>query len=79
MRAEEILAEAWRQICAVRGRGGRPARIVLSPEAYRLVQDYRAGLGSLQDPEMDYISRHSLFTLPVYIEKAAAPRVEEEA
>ena len=77
MKAEEILAEVWRQIRDIRGRGGLPARIVISPEAYRLVQEYRAGLGSLENPEMDYLSRHSIFTLPVYVEKDVSPRVEE--
>ncbi len=78
MRAEEVLAELWRQIRESREGGGRPVRIVLDPEAYRLVQDYRAALGTAAAPELDYLARHSLFGLPVYIEKGGPPRVEND-
>jgi hypothetical protein len=78
MRAEEIIAEIWRQIGKIRKDGGRPGRVVLSPEHYTLVQNYRAGLGTLENPEQDYISRHSLFNLTIYIEPSAVPTVDEE-
>ena len=78
MRAEEIIAEIWRQIGQIRERGGRPERVVLSPEHYALIQNYRAGLGNLENPEQDYITRHSLFNLAIYIEASAVPTVDEE-
>lgn len=78
MRAEEIIAEIWKQIGEIRARNGRPGRVVLSPDCYQLVQQYRAGLGDLANPALDYISRYEVFGLPVYIDPSVPAIVEEE-
>ena len=77
MRPEEIIVELWRGIREMREAGKTPGKIILSPEAYRLVQFWHALLGELPDPEKDYITRHTIFNLPVYIENDAQARVEE--
>jgi hypothetical protein len=76
MRAEEIVAELWRQIRESYDTGKRPERVVLSPENYRLVRDWHAALGELPDPGRDYISKDTIFNLPVFIDSGAGVRVE---
>jgi hypothetical protein len=76
MRAEEIVIELWRQLCALRSCGVSPGRIILSPENYRQVQAWHIALGELENPERDYISRHSIFGLPVFIDAGISLKVE---
>ena len=75
MRPEEIVMELWRQIRELREAGKIPEKIILSPLDYRLVQAWHAVLGELPDPSKDYITRHSIFNIPVFIEDEARPHV----
>jgi hypothetical protein len=68
IRAEEIIADLWRQIRGFHEQGVRPDMIILSPAVYRRIQAYRTGLGDLADPEKDYLSRHEVFGLPIFID-----------
>jgi hypothetical protein len=68
-RPEEIVVEIWRRIRELREAGRRPGRIILSAENYRAVQAWHAGLGELSDPSKDYITKHAIFNLPVFIQK----------
>jgi hypothetical protein len=67
-RAEEIIADIWRQIRDLHERGLKPDSVVLSPSIYRLIQAYRAGLGDLEEPGKDYLTRYAIFGLPVFID-----------
>ena len=67
-RAEELLVEIWGRITAFREGGGEPERLVLSMRNYRLIQNYHARLGLLENNELDYISRYEIFGLPVYVD-----------
>lgn len=78
MRAEEIIAELWRQMREMRAGGKNPAKIILSPEQCRHVWAWHIALGELKDPSQDYITRDSIFGLPVFIEENAAPKVAEK-
>ncbi|MDR1625894.1 MAG: hypothetical protein LBT33_05075 [Spirochaetia bacterium] len=75
-RPEEIIAELWRQIRALRAAGKKPQSVLLSVEDYRAVQAWHAALGELPDPAQDYISKYAIFSLPVFVENGAAPRVQ---
>jgi hypothetical protein len=76
MRAEEIIADLWRQIRDIYEAGKKPAKVILSPENYRRVQEWHAALGELPDPSRDYISKYSIFHLPVFVDSGAGVRVE---
>ncbi|MDR1932540.1 MAG: hypothetical protein LBQ57_06950 [Spirochaetales bacterium] len=75
-RPEEVIAELWRQIQGARAAGKKPEKIILSIENYRTVQAWHAALGELTDPEKDYITRYTIFNLPVFIDPGAGARVE---
>jgi hypothetical protein len=74
-RPEEIIAELWRQIREMRAAGKTPEKIVMPVEKYRMVQAWHVMLGELSDPSRDYITRHTIFNLPVFIETRAEIRV----
>ena len=77
MRPEEIIVDLWRQIRQLRDEGKIPEKIILSPEDYRIVQDWHTALGELPDPSKDYITKHSIFNLPVYVQTSSTPKVRE--
>lgn len=76
MKAEEIIAEVWRQRSEMIEAGKQPERIILSSGDYRRVQEYHVRLGELPKPDMDYIQKDSLFGIPVFIEEVEAVTVE---
>jgi hypothetical protein len=75
-RAEEILLALWKNIRSMKEAGDVPDRVVLGPASFRLIQAYRARLGELANPGMDYITRDSIFSLPVYIDDTADYEVQ---
>lgn len=77
-RPEEIIAELWRQMRDLREAGKRPAAILMSVEDYRIVQAWHAVLGELSDPARDYISKYSIFNVPVFVESGALLTVTAE-
>ena len=76
MKAEEIISELWRQIRSMRDEGKKPEKVILSPDNYKTVQLWHAALGELPDPSKDYISKYSIFNLPVFIEPGVPLKVE---
>ncbi|TVQ36878.1 MAG: hypothetical protein EA384_13510 [Spirochaetaceae bacterium] len=74
--AQAIILELWRKRQALRERGQTPRRVVLSMHNYRLLQQYHATLGELPDPDIDYITRYTVFDLPVYIDDTVDCTVE---
>jgi hypothetical protein len=76
--AEEVLLEIYSQKTRIVESGGRPDRVVLSMDRYRLIQEYRARLGDVPPGMTDYLGKYELFGLPVYLDNDAACRVETE-
>ena len=68
--APELLAEILRQKRAVLESGKQPQRVVLSMRNYRLIQAYHATLGEAPESMPDYVTRYTIFELPVYIDDA---------
>ena len=66
--AQEILLRLFSQKRDVIAAGKTPSRVVLSMQNYRTVQAFHASLGELPNPEIDYITRYTIFDLPVYTE-----------
>jgi hypothetical protein len=67
-RPEEIVAGLWQQIQSLREAGKQPEKIIMSTGNYRAVQAWHAALGELSDPTKDYITKYTIFNLPVFIE-----------
>jgi hypothetical protein len=65
-RPEEVIAEVYRQVKAVRDTGHEPERIVMSRLEWSMVEDYRRKLGVIQGPVPDYLSEDSLFGLEIW-------------
>ncbi|MFP4563520.1 MAG: hypothetical protein ACLFRY_09440 [Spirochaetia bacterium] len=76
MKAEEIIAEVWRQKSEMIKKGRQPGRVILSAADYRKIQEYHARLGELPKPDMDYIQKDSLFGTPIFIEEVETVTVE---
>jgi len=75
-RAEEIIAEVYRQIREARDRGRQPRRIVMNRSRWDRIQEYRSGLGVIQGPVPDYLSDEGLFGLEVWYADGPDIRVE---
>ena len=73
--APQIIVEVYRQRSDLVAAGATPDRVVLSPEDYRLLQEYRAALGSVPEGKADYIDRYRLFDLEICIENVPQPVV----
>lgn len=75
-RAEEIIAETYRQIRVSREEGNIPARVVMSHELWDSVVEYQRGLGVIAGPVPDYLSENSLFGLEIWYGSNPGIRVE---
>ncbi|MFP4372818.1 MAG: hypothetical protein ACLFPO_00630 [Spirochaetaceae bacterium] len=74
--AEELILLILKKRTEKEERGERPTRVVLSMDAYRKIQQYHAELGDLPNESVDYITRESVFNLPVYIDNSRGCDVE---
>lgn len=75
-RAEEIIAETYRQIRESREDGHIPGRVVMSPELWNSVIEYQRALGVIAGPVPDYLSENSLFGLEIWYGSKPGIRVE---
>jgi len=75
-RAEEIIAEVYRQVREARDQGRQPRRIVMNRSRWDRIQEYRSGLGVIQGPVPDYLSDEGLFGLEVWYADGPDIRVE---
>ena len=76
MEAPEIIVTVWKKKTEMQQAGSKPARLVLSVENYKNLQEYKSRLGSLPDPERDYLQKDSLFGIPVFIDNRRSLSVE---
>jgi len=65
-RAEEIIAEVYRQILDARSRGMNPEKVLMPPSLWKRVEQYRENLGIIDGPHPDYLSEESLFGLEIW-------------
>lgn len=75
-RAEEIIAETYRQILDLKEEGNIPARVVMSRELWDSVIEYQRSLGVIAGPVPDYLSENSLFGLEIWYGSNPDIRVE---
>ena len=75
-RPEEIIAEVYRQIRAIRETGKKPRRIVICRRLWLCIEDYRRSLGSLSGPLPDYLSEDRLFGIEIWYGTTGEIRVE---
>ena len=68
MRAEELVAEIYRQKLEVQNRGGKPVKVLMPPDAWEHIRAWHISLGVMEKaPHMDYITEEAVFGLSVVI------------
>ena len=68
MRAEELIVNVFRQKSQLT-RGGRHANmVVMSRENYDAIEDYRRKLPPYPPGVPDYLTQHTIFGLPIFID-----------
>lgn len=76
MRAEELVAEVYRQKLEVQEGGGKPRTVHMPREAWEHIRAWHISLGIMEKaPHMDYIGEESIFGLAVEISDAAGLKV----
>jgi len=76
MRAEELVAEIYRQKLEVQDSGGSPRQVIMSMDAWRHIRAWHLSRGVMeQAPHMDYISDDSIFGLEVLIDQVPSLKV----
>jgi hypothetical protein len=68
VRAEELIASVYRQKRSLVEGGKAPEKVVMSKANYDILEDYRRKLPPYPLGVPDYITRDSLFGLPIYID-----------
>lgn len=76
MPAEELILLILKKRKEKEARNERPSRVVLSMANYRKIQQYHAELGELPNESIDYITRDTVFNLPVFIDETRGCDVE---
>jgi tetratricopeptide (TPR) repeat protein len=75
-RAEELIAEAYRQILELREKGTVPARVIMNGRTWEIIRNYRRSLGVLSGPVPDYLSEDELFGVEIWYGDSPGIRVE---
>jgi len=75
-RPEQIIASVYARARELRSSGIEPKRVVMPRRYYQAVQAYRATLGELANPELDYLGKYELFGLPIFVDEGDAFYVE---
>jgi tetratricopeptide (TPR) repeat protein len=75
-RAEELIAEVYRQLSQMRNRGEVPEKVILKAELWNVIQDYRRSLGVVTGPVPDYLTEDGLFGLEIWYGDQPGIRVE---
>ena len=75
-RAEEVIAEVYRQIRLIRESGGKPRKAVMPAALWNRVEEYRRMLGPMEGPVPDYLSEEGLFGLEIWYGDDPDIRVE---
>jgi len=76
LRAEECVAEVYRQLLEQQKTGSVPVRVIMTMDQYKSLQSWHKSLGAIQGTVPDYISENSLFGLEILIDSEDLLRVE---
>ncbi len=77
MRAEELVAEIYRQKLSLQEAGEKPVQVIMPPEAWEHIRAWHISLGVMDKaPHMDYISDDSIFGLAVILKSSEILQVE---
>lgn len=79
LRAEELIAEIYGKITALRETGRDARAIVLPIHHYRILQEYRAQLGEVREGFVDYLGQYELFGIPIYTDGGDAIVIKTRA
>lgn len=74
IRAEEIIAEVYRQLTYFKE--SRPKRILMHPSLWDRVRQYRRTLGEITGPVPDYLSDDTMFGLEIWYDNQQGIKVE---
>jgi len=77
-RAEEVIAEVYRQILQIRDEGNKPAKIIMPRSNWVRIQRYRQSLGVLSSSVRDYLGKDELFGLEIWYGNDNLIRVDSE-
>ena len=75
-RAEEIIAETYKQVREAREKGRAPDRVIMNREHWLRVVEYRRSLGVIAGPVPDYLSEDGLFGLEIWYGDGPGIQVE---
>jgi len=76
MRAEELVAEIYRQKRVLQESGEHPDTVILSLEAWRHIRAWHLALGVMENsPHKDYIGEDTIFDMTVLIDSSDSPIV----
>ncbi len=78
IRPEEVIVNIYRQKAALLQEGKTPSRVILSRAYYDMLQRYHANLGELKDAGNDYITKYTIFGIPVYLDDTYEYVVESD-
>lgn len=77
MRAEELVAEIYRQKNELQTNGKYPKTVVMNSSSYNTIQDWHKTLGTLEGTIPDYISKETIFGLDILLDSAENPVVSD--
>ncbi|MBF9017399.1 hypothetical protein [Oceanispirochaeta sp. M2] len=76
MRAEELVAEIYRQKIELQKDGANPKQLILNMDAWRHIRAWHLARGIMEKaPHMDYITEDSIFDLEILIDAVEEPLV----
>ena len=74
-KAAELIAEIYKQRQEAVRAGKAPRCVVITPDAYDAIQEYRKTLGDLENSSADYMDKYTIFGLEFFIEPDSPCRV----
>jgi hypothetical protein len=67
--AQELIATVYGRIRQLREEGKEATAIILPPEQYRVLQEYRGRIGDVPEGFPDYLGKYDLFGIPLYTDQ----------
>ncbi len=65
-RAEELIAEVYRQVRQLRSAGEAPGRVLMHPAQWEAISRYRQSVGTVSGPVPDYLAENDIFGLEIW-------------
>lgn len=76
MRVEAIIAEIYKQKCALETQNKRPSIVIMSLSMSKILHVYHLLLGSIKNTEVDYLGQDSVWGLEIMIDNNSINKVE---